>query len=215
MSRPKKKLNGAKAKALKQAELVKAEIAKVELPPALEPGVEDKTARDIAMFKSWLLGKSYAKLGKEYKLSSEQVYNISKKYNWPELRKELRHRQFNAAIDRIRDMTVFIQDALDADIRKLVNNAIKEKRGLNSEERGHLRAMYDRTLKEIRLDEGKPTDIGTGSVQVEIVLPVGAKRFGIMPPDPKVKLVEADKVDNSTIDLNEIESDVTLKDKIK
>lgn len=208
MSRPKKKLK-RDIKAQQTEEVVK-ETAKV----IDNAEVESKQARDVAMFKAWLLGKSFEDLAQEYGISKTSVAVVSKKYNWKSLKKELRARQFNAALDKVRDMTIMIQTALEKDIEKIVAEATANNRMLTKEERDHLRSMYDRTLKEIRLDEGKPTEISTGGpVQVEIILPPGAKRFGVLPPDSSGRTIEVSKTEVKTIDLDQVQDEI--KDNIK
>lgn len=206
MIRPKKKLKGKQPVSLEEATTPEQVIA--------APEVESKQDRDVNMFKAWILGKSFEELAEEYKISKTSVAVVSKKYNWRGLKKELRMRQFSAALDKIRDMTITIQTALEQDIQKIVADAANSNRMLTKEERDHLRAMYDRTLKEIRLDEGKPTEINAGGpLQVEIVLPPGAKRFGVLPPDPKGKTIEVSKTEVKTIDLDAVQDE--LKENIK
>lgn len=173
-----------------------------------ETTAEDKLVRDINMFKGWVMGKTYDQLAEENNLSRQTVWTISKKYNWRNLRNDLRTRRFKKTQESMVDFTVWTHDALEADARKAVQDAIDAKRPLSKEERDHLFRMYDRLLKEIRLEDGKPTDIGTGAVQVEIVLPPGAKRFGIVPPDPKVKVIEMTKTDNPIVNLDDIEHEL-------
>jgi hypothetical protein len=188
-------------------------VRKVAKPVVLTPEIELREERDVAMFKDWLMGKSYDFLGEAYKMSRTNVGLIAKKYNWKALKKELRSRQFNATIDRIRDMTVTIQNLLEQDAKRIVEDVTKEKRMLTKSEREHLRSMYDRVLKEIRLDEGKPTELGgngsSGKFEVELRLPPGVKSFGIIPPDPRVKMIETqDQEKKPTVDLDDIEDEV-------
>lgn len=180
---------------------------------ALEPIVESRDVRNLSMLKEWLSGKTYQAISKKYGLTLQAVFDVAKKDNWKGLRRELRNRQFNQALERIRDMTMDVQDALHEDINRLLKDVEDKKRLLTKEERDHLRSMYDRSLKEVRLDEGKPTEISSGPSRVEIVLPAGAKRFGLIPPNPKtVTLIEASP-EEAKIDVDSIESEI--KGKIK
>jgi len=172
--------------------------------------VDYKTTRKIEMFKLWLSGSTYTEIGKKYGITGQAVAQIAMKNGWKKLRTEFKERQFRQAIEKAKDITIFLQDALEADARRLVADAVSNNRALYKEERDHLRALYDRLLKELRLEAGKPTDISpSGVTQVEIRLPPGAKRFGVIPPDPKrVTLVEKPKSqEEDKINLDDLEQD--------
>ncbi len=204
VKRPKKRLKQIQTEVAETKEKV-AEV--ISDPQVSAPeNMADKALRDVKMFREWLSGKTYKQLAVENDLSICRLFDIAKKYKWKDLKKELLDRQFRAALARTREIAIFTQDALAEDIKNFVSKAREGKRDLTKEERDHLRAMYDRILKEIRLDEGKPTDIGNnGTVQVEIVLPPGVRRFGLVPPSPNVKTIEKPPIEVNSINLDDIE----------
>jgi hypothetical protein len=172
------------------------------------PAPVNLVARNTAMFKDWIGGNSYEALGVKYSMGRGNVCIIAKKYKWAELKKELQDKLFSLAMADIKGMTLSMTRALKRDMEKIVASMIRENRTLTTEERNHFRIMLDRFLKESRLEDGKPTDTVGGSVSIELCLPPGVKRFGIIPPDNRVKLVEAEESEAvERIDLDSLEID--------
>lgn len=174
--------------------------------PDTDPTV---VARDTAMFKDWIGGMKLDAIGEKYEMSYENVRRIATKYNWKALRRELVERSFTQMME---DMTAFSADILSAfytDFKMIMEECKKEKRKLTGDERGHLRSLWDRMLKEKRLDEGKPTEVGMGPVQVELVLPNGVQHVGVIPV-PKSNITAVQKKPEDVVpklDLDSIEED--------
>jgi hypothetical protein len=162
--------------------------------------------RDTQMFKDHVAGLTHAQLAVKYEMSERNVAEISSIYRWRDLRQELAQRALAAAMDDVKSITVTAVKALKRDIQLIAERAVKKKRQLTKEERDHMRAMLDRMWKEIRLEDGKPTDSAETTLEVRLRLPPGATGFGLIPPDPRVKFVES-KVEDAApkINLDEIE----------
>lgn len=207
--RPKKKL---KQKVL---ESVAKETIGVEVPapaPPTDPNQKTpeqlKDERDLSMFSDWLLGKTFTELSEKYNIDRSTVAVISKRYGWKKLKNELKHRQYKKAMLRMKESAIRIQSLLDEDLTRMVDDVREKKRPLTTDERAHLRSLQDRILKEIRLEDGQPTEIESGGPrQLEIILPPGAKRFGVMPPGPNVKLIESDKKQDAVINIDDFQDE--------
>jgi hypothetical protein len=146
------------------------------------------------MLKDWLLtGCSYESLAVKYKVSYSTVATMSAKNDWKGLRQKAMERSFAAAVNEVKGMTLTLTHALKRDMQRVAERAMSENKDLTKEERDHFRALLDRFFKESRLDEGKPTDIqgGNGNQSVNIILPPGVKRFGLIPPAAQVQVVES------------------------
>lgn len=192
-TRPKKKLKRDTTQAPVNPEATTVAPSTPKAVAAATP-VAEHAMRDLAMFREWLQGTTQRALARKYNIHHQTVHAIAKKNKWKKLRSDLRSRLYSDKMDEIKDLTMAAQDLLFQDIDKIKASARRENRPLTKEERSHVLALYDRTLKENRLEEGKPTDIGNAPVQVQVVLPAGAKRFGILPPDPKTLVIEAEVV---------------------
>ena len=184
--------------------------------PGRRPG--NHSAKYVQMFKDWILGATYGEIAKKYDIKYDLVYYLSKRYKWNALRAQLRARQYARALDDAKDIVVSAQRILKTDLDKISEDVSITGRMLTHEERQHIRSLSDRMLKEARLEDGKPTDI-TDNVnpQVQIILPEGAKRFGLIPPNEKVIVVEQPKVsrmkNHKMIDIDEIDAELMQKEK--
>lgn len=185
------------AKQVKQKK-TKKKKPKTAIPVVEVPASSDKPEeltilqRNVLMFKDWINGLSHEKIADKYKLHVQSVHKIASDNNWTDLKKKTMDKMFSVAVNEVKSMAYTITLALKRDMQKIVHTAIKEDRVLSEAERAHFRTLLDRFFKEARLDEGKPTDItgGTQVHRVQLVLPPGVKRFGIIPPDPRVTYVE-------------------------
>jgi hypothetical protein len=164
--------------------------------------------RNVAMFKDWIGGMTYESLGEKYGLTLDGVFAISKKQNWKTLKAQLIEKRLAAAGQEVKGMVVTILTALKRDMQMIVDAAVRENRMLTDDERDHFTKLYEKFMKESRLDDGKPTEISDETRRVELVLPPGVKRFGVIPPDPRVNLVESKPTDkDEQINLDSIEID--------
>lgn len=171
-------------------------------PPVIDPTL---IARDTEMFEKWKKGTTLTALAAEYGMTHQAVSEIKRKYNWHGLVTEMKRRAFQASFTQLKDMAVNLVKLAKHDIGLLTETAIKEKRQLTKEERGHVVALLDRIWKEVRLEDGKPTE-NTGVLSVELRLPPGVKHYGIIPPDPRVKYVTAEVEDaKPVIDIDALE----------
>lgn len=150
--------------------------------------------RDLEMFKLWMQGTSCATLAHTFNLSVNSVYKIRKRDRWEKLRQEFNERVYMRQALRLKALTVRLVDAVEKDFNIIIKKLSGETPvALTPEERTHIRMTLDRLLKENRLSDGKPTDIGetTGVVEHRIKLPPGVKRFGVIPPGDNVKQIES------------------------
>lgn len=196
----------------KKKKAIKKKAPKVEIPavPAVAPLPElTPEQRNVAMFKEWITtGKTYGQLATQFGLTVDGVDYIAKKNNWKVLRQKAIDRAFSTAVMEVKSMALTMTLALKRDMEMIIADSIKEKRQLKEVERSHFRTLLDRFFKEARLDEGKPTEITTGTQKVELVLPPGVKRFGIIPPDPRVTLIESTVEEKSnTLSLDDVDVD--------
>lgn len=167
--------------------------------------------RDLLMFKDWMSGLSMGKVAEKHGMAYDTVRDIAAKYSWKSLRRELLARRFSHMLDEMTSFSADILGVLYADFKGIIKSAKDEKRSLTSEERGHLRSLWDRMLKEKRLEEGLPTETDTGPVRVELVVPHGVKHVGVIPV-PKSNITVTNKPAKTVesedkIDLDAIEED--------
>ena len=184
--------------------------------PGRKPG--NHSAKYIQMFKDWILGATYGEIAKKYDVKYSLVYYLSKRYKWNAMRAELRARQYARALDDVKDIVINAQRIIKTDLGKIDEDINITGRMLTHEERQHIRSLLDRMLKEARLEDGKPTDITDNiNPQVQIILPEGAKRFGLIPPDQSVIVSEKPKVsrmgNHKRIDLDAIDAELIEKEK--
>lgn len=184
--------------------------------PGRKPG--NHSVKYIQMFKDWILGATYGEVAEKYGVKYHLVHYLSKRYKWNEIRAELRARQYSRALDEVKDIVVSTQRILKSDLNKINEDINITGRMLTHEERQHIRSLQDRMLREARLDDGKPTDIVNNTQpQIQIVLPEGANRFGLIPPDQNVKVIEQPKVsrmkNHKLIDIDEIDAELADREK--
>lgn len=158
--------------------------------------------RDVEMFKDWMSGMSMEKVAEKYELSVPMIYKIKKRDNWNDLKAQIRDKMYQSMLEDLKSFSVELTQALKKDfmiIQKKLNDETPQP--LTPEERSHIRLLMDRVLKENRLSDGKPTEVTntSGEVVHRIILPPGAKRFGIIPPPANVKVIESEvKPDNTS-----------------
>jgi hypothetical protein len=164
--------------------------------------------RDTAMFKDWIGGMKRDQIAVKYEMSIDNVTRIALKYNWKGLKKELIERSFNRMLDSMTSFSADILTAFYADFKLVMESVAKDKRSLTGEERAHLRALWDRMLKEKRLEDGNPTDLPTGTVKVELVVPNGVQHVGVIPvPKSNITTVQKEPEQETApvIDLDGVE----------
>ena len=167
----------------------------------------DDIIRDRNMFVAWIKGSTMTQLATDFNMSFDNVRRIAKKYNWKQLAKEYARRALAASMTDATNMAALVVKTLMRDYQKLAQACLDENRQMTKEERDHSRGIIDRVWKELRLEDGKPTE-NTGVLSVELRLPKGVTGFGIFPPDERVKYVEAkDQEEKPVIDLDELEGD--------
>jgi transposase len=189
----------------------------IEILPKAEPAPDNtmeasKIVRDMEMFKAWLAGASMSQIAEKFSVSVPTVSLVAKKYKWKTHLVRYQKRQYRLATNRLKTIMPKLQDVLEQDAIQISETAKRENRMLTPAERSYLLSLYDRILKEIRLDDGNPTDVpspgSTGKVSVEIILPAGSKDIGIIPPNPVATLSEKKpetKDDTPAIDLDALE----------
>lgn len=190
----------------------RARKKKKHKPPVIKQTViMSAMERNVAMFRDWITGTTKTDLAIRYDVNINTVLKVSKENNWDALKKKAIDRMLGAAVQEVKGMAYMMTLALKRDMEIIIKQAVQENRTLSGAERDHFAKLLDRFMKEARLDDGKPTEISSDTKRVELVLPPGVKRFGIIPPDPRVHLVES-KVEEKkqTIGLDDVELD--LKD---
>lgn len=175
----------------------------------------ERADRDRKMFIAWMGSRSMDEVAKQFGLNVRYVRDVSRKYDWRSARAEVLRRGLIDAMDDVRSVLVGAIKGLQRDLQLMLLAAEKESRQLTKEERDHARALFDRFAKEVRLEDGKPTDTGAGgTLTVELRLPEGVKGFGIIPPDPSVKLIEHKaKATKPTIDVAAVLAEMEEDDK--
>lgn len=147
------------------------------------------TDRDIEMLTMWLRGATYAECGKKFGMSSPGVWAVSKRDNWDKVKEEIRSRKFAEVIDTFKDTISYGLQALKEDMDLMITQAHKRKRVLTKDERMHLRQMIEMLLHETRLEDGKPTEHMTSTVEHTLRLPPGVKHGFIIPPEASMKIL--------------------------
>lgn len=162
-----------------------------------------------AMFREWVSdGTSLRVLGEKHGLNVNSMRDIHRKYKWATLRREFLRRTYAAALEEITTMAVGVVKLLNDDFHKVASEVKAQNRQLTTDERRHFTSLLDRFLKEKRLEDGMPTDLPTGQIQVEIILPAGVQSYGIIPPPANMGVTTVHKKpvdDDSVIDLDALE----------
>ena len=160
-----------------------------------KPGApKDNIARDTAMFVYHVEGHTYNEVAAKFNMSEINVKRVAKRYDWAAGKKEYAHRLYSTAMTGLKRAASIVMRALERDAELLHADAVKGARQLTKEERSHFLAYMDRVLKEVRLEDGKPTEHTTGVMTVEVQLPPGVKHYGLVPPNKNVKYVKAEDV---------------------
>ncbi len=190
---------------------------KIEVPKISKFATPERVDRDQQMFLDWLSGLSYVAIGVKHSMHKNSVLNISKQYNWPKLKQQLAQRQWAAVLGAMDRTATLLATTLESDVRKIAKK-FQEGEALTSGERDHMRSLLDRLLKEHRLEAGKPTEIASGPVQVELKLPPGVKNFGVIPTTGRtVNVVETEPSDEGqgpveTLNLDDVEAQLGEED---
>lgn len=172
-------------------------------------------ARYTEMFVYNMQGHSYPEVAKKFNTSVDSVEKIARDYDWKSGRKEYAHRAYAVAMVGLKKSAAVVLAALDRDAKMLHEDAVKQARMLTPGERSHFLSYMDRVLKEVRLEDGKPTEHTSGAMTVEVQLPPGVKHYGLVPPSKNVKYVKAeDVVTKPTMDLSIIDQSLSEKEAI-
>jgi len=162
--------------------------------------------RDKQMFVDWMNGMTQPEIAKKYEISPSNVTKVARKYNWRDKRRQINQREFSDVINDLQGIATKTSHILKGDVIRIVKKFNSSDEPLTGEERAHLRALLDRILKELRLEDGKPTEISNEPVQ--IVLPAGVKDFGVIPTTGRtVKVIETEEIneDKEDFDIDDVD----------
>lgn len=151
----------------------------------------------LEVFKTYCSGGTLADAAEKHGQSLRMVQKWSAKYGWAELRLEVYEKQYKHAMSKQKGLAARLQKILEQDIEAMIKRAEEDKRPLNADERQHLRQLHDRILKEVRLQDDKPTDNHGGPQQVTLVIGGGEANRNLFPPSmggAKVIDVESEEV---------------------
>lgn len=142
------------------------------------------------MFIDWMNGKSLRKIAEEQGISLTAVASISKKYKWKDLLDEYRRRTLRETLGRKTELRLRIFRAVDRDITNIIKKAEETNQSLTKDQIDYILKVDERLDKEIRLEEGKPTELPGEISRVQIQLPEGVKYFGLSPPSASIEIIE-------------------------
>lgn len=110
-----------------------------------------------ALFERYIKGDTITDIAAVTKHSRSSLHVIADHYKWKERKAKIIEAKFNQLETKIKNTVMTIDKLLTQDLERLVEDVTITKRNLTKEERDHLRALYDKHTKDVRLNAGKPT----------------------------------------------------------
>lgn len=148
--------------------------------------------RDIDMFEEWVSGTTFKKLAEKYGMTEDNVNRISGLYSWGIRKQQILTARYNKMQRALKAEAVKVSTILGIDAQKLLEDVVSKERNLDPDERTHLRAYFDRILKEIRLEDGRPTgdetNVVVGTAVTLKVAPEMADAFAMFAKSSKATL---------------------------
>lgn len=167
-------------------------IQEVAAAQPAELDVSTTLQRNVDMFSDWMAGATKGDLATKYDMHVQNVYRIAAAMRWDSRKTKILDEMHANATQGLKSMHAVMLKALERDMQMIVDLSVKEKRMLTSAERDHFTKLCEQYRKEIRLEDGKPTEINNDTRKIVLVLPPGhSGPFGIIPPDPSVTFIEA------------------------
>lgn len=169
---------------------------------AKELSKEKVDTRNVAMFRRWMEGATYADLAKEFELHPQTIVRIAADNKWQDYRKKLRDRLYSDVIESLQDRIVGMVGVItkDLDFIERQKQGGKKQKELSPNERAHILKVFEIFLNEYKLKMGQPTAITSNETTMRVILPEGAPSPFIIPPDPSV-IVEYEKKEEKKADL--------------
>ena len=152
-------------------------------------GIPDKDR--LAIFKLYCEGKKLSAIAEQYGVKVGAIYWLSQHEKWKEKRKKMIKRGVERYGDHVTEAMLKCIRILNMEISSLLQRADSGIR-LQEEDRKFIADTFAKLSKERRLEDGTPTEnLNTsGTIEHRIILPPGAKRFGVFPPGPNTTLLE-------------------------
>lgn len=164
-----------------------------EVKPKTDAQVIAADSVELQMYKDYLRATmTMDELAAKYGMSASNLYVIAKANKWKDKRRKAKERAYSNLDEKYKNLIVDLVSFIDRDAKLLMQKCLKENREMTMQERSYMISLFEKYTKEQKLTDGKPTEItgGTSVVRHEVILPPGAKRFGVMPPDARVTEVE-------------------------
>lgn len=161
-------------------------------PEVFTPGAYE-VEREFKMYKDYLRHMPIEDMAVKYDMSVDNIYKIARRNDWKKKRLKAKEKAYRQLDIKYKEQIVDIMEFVQRDLMKLIQKCTKENREMTMPERGYTLSLYEKLVKESRLNEGKPTEITDGNqvIRHEVVLPPGVEHFGVIPPAANVIQVSA------------------------
>ncbi len=164
--------------------------------------------KHLEWFEFYCTASSLQEVADKFGIKLMKVKNTMFKEQWAARKADLVLTRYNEQLKALKGSVVRITEILDRDTIAILKDVEKTGRLLTHEERQHLRAREDRLMKEVRLEDGKPT--GDGGVHVG----AGGRLVISVPPEMAAAMALFADDERSVIEVNaDVEDSKSLEDK--